>query len=106
VRGSIVGWSEEEDFEHIPLMARPQKWGLWPTLSFWTRQITWKVQLPAIGVALATTAASMVLGFGAAAALVGAACGLLTLGVTERKLRQVWLLRGLSTGTYKPLDSV
>lgn len=102
VRGSIVGWSEDENFEHIPLMARPQKWGIWPTLSFWTRQITWKVQLPAIGVALAATAGAMVLGFGAVAALVGAASGLLTLGVTERKLRQAWLMRGLPAPKHEP----
>jgi hypothetical protein len=102
IRGSIVGWSEEEEFEHVPLMAQRQKMGIWPTLSFWTRRITWKVQLPAIGVALVSTAALAATGMGALAGLVGAASGLLTLGLTERRVRQAWLARGLPSP--KPED--
>ena len=95
VRGTLVGWGEDEPFEHEPLLARPQALGILPTLSFWTRRITWKVQLPAIAVALGATAGLAALGLGATAGLLGAGSGLLVLGATERKVRSAMLARGL-----------
>lgn len=96
-----MGWSEDENFEHEPLLARPQQLGILPTLSFWTRRITWKVQLPAIGLALASTAVLGAMGLGLAAGLLGAGSGLLALGVTERHVRKQMLARGLP----EPSDS-
>ena len=95
LRGSLVGWGEEEPFEHEPLLAKPQALGIVPTFSFWTRRITWKVQLPAILVALGATAGLAALGFGAGAGLLGVGSGLAALGLTERKVRAQMLARGL-----------
>jgi hypothetical protein len=95
LRGSLVGWSEEEEFDHEPLLAKRQALGIVPTFSFWTRRITWKVQFPAIVVALGTTAALGALGFGAMAGLLGVGSGLGVLGLTERKVRKQMLSRGL-----------
>ena len=90
-----MGWSEEENFAHEPLLAKPQTLGIVPTFSFWTRRITWKVQFPAIAIALGTTAVLGAVGFGAMAGLLGVGSGLAVLGLTERKVREQMLARGL-----------
>ncbi len=95
IRGSLFGWTEDEPFEHQPLLATKQRLGILPSLAFWTRRITWKVQLPAFFVALGATAALGLAGLGAAAGALGIGAGLLTLGGIERKVRQQMLARGL-----------